>query len=263
VIETKKVSDVASQVPVILRALSLGHYNSLIYYTNDMMRLSFGNLTLELNIFNIQRQPSGFDDMAFFTLNWREDSEFDDDFDDIFASEFEPFLMDDESEHDVFEFDDLYSTAKCLLASVAESLSKNVLTPALELKPPPDSLKYAFLGHGEFLPNIIAYDLDQGQEDKFIALLRENKEAIVWTLGDVKRISPSIVQHRIHLENNAKPHRDRQRHLNPTLSEVIRKEVLKWLDHTIIYPICDSEWFNPVEVVPKETGIIMIKNNKN
>jgi len=48
-----------------------------------------------------------------------------------------------------------------------------------------------------------------------IALLRENKEAIDWTLGDIKDISPSIVQHRIHLEDNAKPYYDRQRRLNP------------------------------------------------
>jgi len=49
--------------------------------------------------------------------------------------------------------------------------------------------------------------VDQGT--KLIALLRENKEALRWTLGDIKRISPSIVQHRIHLEDNAKPYRDR------------------------------------------------------
>ena len=50
-----------------------------------------------------------------------------------------------------------------------------------------------------------------------ISLLRENKEALGWTLGDVKGISRSIVKHRVHLEYNAKPYRDHQRHLNPTL----------------------------------------------
>jgi len=42
-----------------------------------------------------------------------------------------------------------------------------------------------------------------------ITLLRENTEAIGWTLGDIKGISPSIGQHRIHLEDNAKSYRDR------------------------------------------------------
>jgi len=40
------------------------------------MRLSFGNMTLELNIFNLQRQPSRFDDKETSTLNWVEDSIF-------------------------------------------------------------------------------------------------------------------------------------------------------------------------------------------
>jgi len=54
-----------------------------------MLRLSFYNMILELNIFNIQRQPSSFDDMEFSTLNWVEDSVFNDAFDDVFAAEYE------------------------------------------------------------------------------------------------------------------------------------------------------------------------------
>ena len=59
------------------------------------------------------------------------------------------------------------------------------------------------------LPVIIASELDRDQEEKLLDLLRENKEAIGCTLGDIKGISSSIVQHRIHLEENAKPYRDR------------------------------------------------------
>jgi len=62
--------------------------------------------------------------------------------------------------------------------------------------------------HSQDLRNlvIVAANLDRDQEDKLIALLRENKEAIGWTLWDIKGISPSIVQHRIYLEDNAKPY---------------------------------------------------------
>ena len=74
-----------------------------------------------------------------------------------------------------------------------------------------------------------------------ITLLRENKEAIGWTLGNIRGINSSIVQHIIHLEDNAKPYQVRQRRLNLTLQEVVRKEVPKWLDHRIIYPIFNSD----------------------
>jgi len=59
--------------------------NVLINYMNGMMSLSFGNITVELNIFNMQRQPSGFDEMEFSTLNWVRDSLFDN----VFAIEYE------------------------------------------------------------------------------------------------------------------------------------------------------------------------------
>ena len=96
-----------------------------------------------------------------------------------------------------------------------------------------------------------------------IALCRENEKAIGCTLGDIKGVSPSIMQHRIHLEEDAKPYRDRQKRLNPTLQEVVKKEVFKWLDHGIIYPIFGSEWVSPVQVVHKRTGITVISNDKN
>ena len=72
-IKTEKVSNLASQVPVILRRPFLTTVNALINCRSGMMRLSFGDMTIELNIFNMQRQPSGFDDMEFSTLNWMED----------------------------------------------------------------------------------------------------------------------------------------------------------------------------------------------
>jgi len=39
-------------------------------------------------------------------------------------------------------------------------------------------------------------------------MLRENREAIGWIMADIKGISPSIVQHRIHLMEDAKPKHD-------------------------------------------------------
>ena len=123
-----------------------------------MMRLSFGNMTVELNFFNMQRQPSRFDDMKFSTLNWVGDSVFDDAFDDVIATEYEPFLIDNELEYDVFQFDDLCSTADCLLTAMSESVTEFVSPVALELKPLPNSLRYVFLGLHESLPIIITFD---------------------------------------------------------------------------------------------------------
>ena len=46
------------------------------------------------------------------------------------------------------------------------------------------------------------------------------------------------------------------------MKEVVRKEVLKWLDAGVIYPHLDSSWVSPVQVVPKKAGTTVIINEK-
>ena len=69
--------------------------------------------------------------------------------------------------------------------------------------------------------------------------------------------------HKILLEENARTSREHQRRLNPVMKEVVRKEVLKWLNAGFIYAISDNPWVRPVHVVPKKGGFIVIKNEKN
>lgn len=46
------------------------------------------------------------------------------------------------------------------------------------------------------------------------------------------------------------------------MMEVVQKEILKWLDAEVIYPIADSEWVSPIHVVPKKGGTTVVKNNE-
>ena len=47
------------------------------------------------------------------------------------------------------------------------------------------------------------------------------------------------------------------------MKEVVQKEVLKWIDTGVIYPISDSAWVSPVQVVPKKGGTTVIKTENN
>ncbi|XP_062103296.1 uncharacterized protein LOC133814340 [Humulus lupulus] len=106
----------------------------------------------------------------------------------------------------------------------------------------PDHLRYAYLGEKETLPVIVSSFLSEVEEEKLLRVLRAHKTAIGWTLADIRGISPSTVMHRILMEDEVKPTIDAQRRLNPTMKEVVRKEILKWLDAGVIYPISDSAW---------------------
>ena len=61
VLETESVANPDAQILVILGRPFLVTSNALINYRNGMLKLSFGNMTIELNIFNLQRQPAIFD----------------------------------------------------------------------------------------------------------------------------------------------------------------------------------------------------------
>ena len=101
------------------------------------------------------------------------------------------------------------------------------------------------------------------KEQKLIEILIKYKEAIAWLVEDLKGISPSICMHKILLEENARTSIEHQRMLNPIMKEVVRKEVLIWLNAGFIYAISDSPWVSPVHVVPKKGGFTVIRNEKN
>lgn len=62
--------------------------------------------------------------------------------------------------------------------------------------------------------------------------------------------------HRILLEDEYKPKAQSQpqRRLNPTMQEVVKKEVINQLAACMIYPISNSDWVSPMQVVAKKGG---------
>ncbi|KAL5542934.1 hypothetical protein UlMin_010644 [Ulmus minor] len=135
--------------------------------------------------------------------------------------------------------------------------------PTLELKPLPPHLRYAYLGKVSTLPVIISAQLTETQESQLLKVLRKFKKAIGWTLADIKGISPSFCMHKILLEDSSKNSIEAQRRLNPIMKEVVKKEIIKWLDAGIIYPISDSSWVSPVQCVPNKGGMTVVENAKN
>ena len=122
----------------------------------------------------------------------------------------------------------------------------------LILKELPSHLKYAFLEPEKRKPVIISAALTESEEQKLLEILRKYKEAIAWLIKDLKGISPSICMHKILLNDNSKTSIEHQRRLNPVMKDVVRKEVLKWLNAGFIYAISDSSWVSPVHVVPRK-----------
>ncbi|RDX82308.1 hypothetical protein CR513_36915, partial [Mucuna pruriens] len=117
--------------------------------------------------------------------------------------------------------------------------------PLRELKPLPNHLKYAYLNTEQQLPVIIANNLRWEQEDKLLNVLRQHKKEIGWKLSDLpahKAIAKKA-------ESNHPGRGQERSHETPC--------------YRIIYPISDSQWVSPMQVVPKKSGMTFMKNQQD
>lgn len=70
----------------------------------------------------------------------------------------------------------------------------------------------------------------------------------------------AICTRRIALVEDVKPNRQMQRRLNPTMTELVKGELLKFLDVGIIYPIASRKLVSPIHVVSKMSGVTVVHN---
>nr|GEW11815.1 reverse transcriptase domain-containing protein [Tanacetum cinerariifolium] len=124
--------------------------------------------------------------------------------------------------------------------------------PVVELKDLPPHLEYAFLEVDDKLPVIIAKYLKDEEKTALIKVLKSHKQALSWKLSDVKGINLKFCTHKIVMDDDLKPAVQHQRRVNPIIHKVIKKDVLKFFDAGLIYPISDSPWLSPVHCVPKK-----------
>ncbi|GJU94276.1 reverse transcriptase domain-containing protein [Tanacetum coccineum] len=88
-----------------------------------------------------------------------------------------------------------------------------------------------------------------------LEVLKNHKGAIAWSIAYIKGIDSSFYTHKILMEDEFNPTVQPQRRVNPIIKEVVKKEFIKLLEASLIYPISDSSWVSHVQVVPKKGGM--------
>ncbi|KAL2892377.1 Retrovirus-related Pol polyprotein from transposon 17.6 [Bienertia sinuspersici] len=267
-------------VPIILGRPFLATAGAVIDVKNGILTLAVGKDTIEFKLAQIMKCPSYLDDcMRIETI---EHISFDDcdmslkPYSDPLTLALQNCVDDDvdmcymEEVKSITAYIDstpsIEPSEEVFLALDVEKELKGLenceKVPEVELKPLPSHLKYAFLGPSSTYPVIVSADLSQEQTSQLVEVLRAHRKVLGYTISDLKGISPALCMHRILLEEDTKPSRERQRKLNPSMMEVVKKEVLKLLAAGIIYPISDSKWVSPVQVVPKKGGFTVVPNDK-
>ncbi|RVW84644.1 Transposon Ty3-I Gag-Pol polyprotein [Vitis vinifera] len=159
-------------VPIILGRPFLATSNAIINCRNGVMQLTFGNMTLELNIFHLCKrhlhpeEEEGFEEVCLINTLVEEHS--------IMS----PWRRREE-----------------ILPLFNQEDSQGVAVedpPKLILKPLPVDLKYAYLEDDEKCPVVVSSTLTSDQEDSLLGVLRKCKKAIGWQISDLKGISPLV-----------------------------------------------------------------------
>ncbi|XP_024024256.1 uncharacterized protein LOC112092394 [Morus notabilis] len=178
VLDTQSVVDMESSIPIILGRPFLATVNALINCRNGLMKISFGNMTLEVNIFHIQKQPHDDDEChQTFMIDTLVEEEV---LPQSNSEDLENLLQNSESE----------SSDPCEVATIAaifkesqdrgtkfgspcfqelptegeKPKSSTEEAPTVKLAQPPEGLKHALLGDEDTFPVIISSKLDPLQE---------------------------------------------------------------------------------------------------
>ena len=171
------------------------------------MQLTFGNMTLELNIFHLNKkhmQPmeEGSDEVCII--------------DTILEEQVDQQQMQEVLTEELFDCPEEQQETQGMNTVQGHWRKKGEILPLLtreeanepqklDLKPLPVELKYAYLEEREQCLIVISSLLSNQRENNLLDILRENKQAIGWKITHLKGISPAVCTHHIYLEEEAKP----------------------------------------------------------
>ena len=176
VLDTQPVVNQGTQFPVILGRSFLSTTNAIIHCRGGLMTLSFSNMTVNLNIFNVIKEMGDDEDVCEVSMiesvvhKCVDNVSYDDPLMSCLVS---PSWVEEvttpESEflHSIIEHSEVLEekgwAPKCEKFPLIEVLPSKDRPPKLELKPLPSHLKYAFLGVEETFPVIISSSLESDQ----------------------------------------------------------------------------------------------------
>ncbi|RVW21672.1 Retrovirus-related Pol polyprotein from transposon 297 [Vitis vinifera] len=240
VLDTNLVVKGTNYVPIILKRPFLATSNAIINCRNGVMQLTFGNMTLELNIFHSCKkhihpeEEEGPEEVCMI---------------DTLVEEQCDQRMQEDLIESLRDLDEGLPEPSNLLATLSPWRRREEILPLfneeetqraakeeppkLILKPLPTGLKYAYLEEDKQCLIVISSTLTIHQ-DCLLEVLRRCKKAIGWQISDLKGISPLVCTHHIYMEDEAKSVCQPQR----------------------------SPWVSPTQVVPKKYRITVVQNDK-
>ena len=192
VLDREHVAVGPNHVPIILGRPFLATSNAIINCRNGVMQLTFGNMTLELNIFHLGKrhmysEEDDFEEVCIIDAILEKQAN-EQQVQDLLTPELSECPEVQQEPRGMSLVQGYWRRKIKILPLLTGNESKE--PQQLELKPLPAELKYAFLEENEQFPVVISSLLTTVQEHDLFHLLKRNKQALGWKISDLKGINP-------------------------------------------------------------------------
>ena len=104
----------------------------------------------------------------------------------------------------------------------------------------------------------IGSTLSSEEREHLVALLKDFKVVFAWSYEDMPGIDPEIVQHRIPLDPEARPVKQKFRRIRPDWAIKIKEEVTKQINTGFLSVSEYPTWLANIVPVPKKDGRIQV-----
>jgi ribonuclease HI len=104
----------------------------------------------------------------------------------------------------------------------------------------------------------LSSELSDDERSNYCSVLKEFSDVFAWKYSDLKTYDPDIIQHKIPLEKDTIPFKQKLRPISPLLLPVIEREIKKLLDAKIIVPLRYSKWIANLVIVRKKNGEVRL-----
>ena len=123
-----------------------------------------------------------------------------------------------------------------------------------------DPLEEIDIGDGSIpRPTFINANLKAGEKSKVTELLKQFVGCFAWNYTEMPGLSRDLVEHRLPIKSDFRPHKQPRRNFNPNMYDRIKEEIDRLLKAGFIRPCRYAEWVsNIVPVENKNTGAIRV-----
>jgi hypothetical protein len=166
ILDIELAVNIELQVPIILGRPFLATANALINCRTGVIKLSFGNMIVELNIFDISKQPFEYEEVRSTCMikelieEMVNELSSDDHLGECLTAHGGDMNLDTLLEQADAMLDSI-TASETNIEGTTDTSSSAIEQAKRELKPLPDTLKYKYLDPSESLPVIICSDLNE------------------------------------------------------------------------------------------------------